>query len=98
MGEIDRRSKSFGLLEKAGNLPLRILIGDKPLNTVVGSAKNPSTEIPGMIRGQAGCLVVGRAAGVAAAEAVKQGVPVNSVDARKVQNELRRQNTLLEIG
>ena len=85
-------------MEKAGNIPLSILIGDTPPNAIVGSAKNPSTEMPGMVRSQAGCLVVGRAAGVAAAEAAKQGVPVNAVDVGKVQDELRRQNTSLEIG
>ncbi len=98
VGEVDRRTKPYGLLQKAGNIPLSMLIGDAPLNAIVGSAKNPSTEIPGMIRGQAGCLVIGRAAGVAAAEAAKQGVPVNAVDVGKVQDELRRQNTVLEIG
>ena len=97
VGEVDRRTKPYGLLEKAGNIPLSMLIGDQPPNAIVGSAKNPSTEVPGMVRGQAGCLVVGRAAGVAAAEAVKQGVPVNAVDVGKVQDELRRQNTLLEM-
>jgi len=96
--EVDRRAKPYGLLEKAGNIPLSILIGDKPLNAIVGSAKNPSTQVPGMVRGQAGCLVVGRAAGVAAAEAEKQCVPVNAVDIGKVQDELRRQNTWLGIG
>ena len=97
VGEVDRRTKPYGLLKKAGNIPLSMLIGKKPLNVIVGSAKNPSTEIPGMIRGQAGCLVVGRAAGVAAAEAAKQGVPVNAVDVDKVQDELRRQDTVLEM-
>lgn len=42
--------------------------------------------------------VIGRAAGVAAAEAVKQRVPVNVVDVSQVQDELRRQITLLEIA
>jgi hypothetical protein len=98
VGEVDRRTKPYGLLKKAGNVPLSILIGDLPVNGIVGSAKNPSTEIPGMVRGQAGCLVIGRAAGVAAAEAVKQGVPVNAVDVAGVQYTLRMQNTLLEIG
>jgi len=95
--EVDRRTKPFGLLRKAGNIPLGILLGDKPPNAIVGSAKNPSTERPGMIRGQAGCLVVGRAAGIAAAEAVRQAVPVNAVDIGPVQAELRRQDVLLEI-
>jgi hypothetical protein len=96
--EVDRRTKPYGLLEKAGNIPLNILVGDKPPNAIVGSAKNPSTEIPGLVRGQAGCLVVGRAAGIAAAEAAKQNVPVNAVDVSSVQDELRRQNTLLKMG
>ncbi|MFH1738202.1 MAG: FAD-dependent oxidoreductase [bacterium] len=93
--EVDRRTKPYGLLKKAGHVPLSILIGDTPLNAVVGSAKNPSTERPGLIRGQAGCLVLGRGAGVAAAEAARQSVPVNAVDVAYVQDELRKQNVLL---
>ena len=95
--EVDRRTKPYGLLRKAGSIPLSILIGDKPPNAIVGSAKNPSTERPGMIRGQAGCLVLGRGAGVAAAEAARQGIPVNAVNITKVQDELRRQNVLLDV-
>ena len=97
VGEVDRRTKPLGLMRSPGNLPLRILIGEKPENAIVGSAKNPSTERPGMIRGQAGCLVLGRGAGIAAAEAAKQGVPVHVVDVRKVQEELRRQDVALEM-
>lgn len=96
VGEVDRRTKPYGLLKKAGNIPLSMLIGDAPPNAIVGSAKNPSTEYPGMVRGQAGCLVIGRAAGVAAAVAAEQSAPVNTVDIAKVQAELRRQGTLLE--
>ena len=95
--EVDRRTKPFGLLRKAGNIPLSILIGDQTPNVIVGSAKNPCTERPGMIRGQVGCLVVGRAAGIAAAEAVKQAIPVNAVDVGLVQAELRRQDVLLAV-
>ena len=95
--EVDRRTKPHGLLKKAGNIPLGILIGDTPTNAIVGSAKNPSTEGQGMIRGQASCLVVGRGAGVAAAVAVTQGVAVNAVDVAGVQDELRKQGTLLDM-
>ena len=95
VGEVDRRTKPFGLLEKPGNLPLSMIVGDKPANAIVGSAKNPCTEKPGMTRGQAGCLVLGRGAGVAAAEAVKQGVGVNSVNIEGVQKELKRQGVIL---
>jgi len=95
--EVDRRSKPFGLLRQAGQIPLGILVGDRPPNAIVGSAKNPSTERPGMVRGQAGCLVVGRGAGVAAAVAAREGVPVNAVDVGLVQEELRSQGTVLEL-
>ena len=96
VGEVDRRV-TRGLMVNPGNLPLSIIIGDKPLNVIVGSAKNPSTEKPGMIRGQAGCLVLGRGAGVAAAEAAKQNTPVNAVEIKGVQDELRRQDVILDM-
>ena len=51
-----------------------------------------------MERGQAGCLVIGRAAGIAAAEAAKQNVAVNAVDVGKVQDGLRKQNTVLDYA
>jgi hypothetical protein len=95
--EVDRRTEPFGLLRKAGNIPLNILLGDAPPNAILGSAKNPCTERPGMLRGQASCLVIGRGAGVAAAVAAKDGVPVNAVDITAVQTELRCQGTLLEV-
>ena len=97
VAEVDRRTKPFGLMKKAGNLPLGMLIGAKPPNAIVGSAKNPSTERPGMIRGQAGCLVLGQGAGIAAAVAARDGVGVNAVDVALVQDELRNQNVMLEM-
>lgn len=96
VGEVDRRTVR-GLMVNPGSVPLSILIGDKPLNAIVGSAKNPSTGRPGMIRGQAGCLVLGRGAGVAAAEAVKQNTCVNKVEIRGVQEELGRQGVILDM-
>lgn len=95
--EVDRRTKPFGLLKKAGNVPLSILVSDDLPNVIVGSAKNPCTEKPGMIRGQAGCLVLGQGAGVAAAEAAKQNSPVASIDMAATHGELKKQNVLLEI-
>ena len=94
--EVDRRTKPYGLLKKAGNVPLGILVSNDLPNVIVGSAKNPSTENPGMMRGQAGCLVLGQGAGVASAEAVRQGVPIHSIDMEATHAELRRQNVLLE--
>jgi hypothetical protein len=95
--EVDRRTESFGLLRQAGHIPLSILLGERPPNAILGSAKNPCVDRPGMLRGQASCLVVGRAAGVAAAEAVKQSVPVRDVTIAPIQAELQRQGTLLYL-
>jgi hypothetical protein len=95
--EVDRRTSPFGLLRSAGNIPLGILLGDSPSNGILASAKNPCVERPGMLRGQASCLVVGRGAGVAAGIAAKTNTPVRDVDIRAVQDELRRQGTVLEM-
>ena len=84
-------------MEKPGYMPMGMLVAEKPANGIVGSAKNPCTETPGMIRGQAGCLVLGRGAGIAAAVAARSHVPVNAVDINHVQAELRRQHAVLEV-
>ncbi len=89
--EVDRRTKPFGLLNQAGQLPLSMIISDKTPNVIVGSAKNPYTEVFGMIRGQPGCLVMGRGAGVAAGIAAKHNVDVTKVDTNLVKEELKKQ-------
>ena len=94
--EVDRRSRPFGLMTRAGQLPLSMLISNEAPNVVVGSAKNPYTAKWGMIRGQAGCLVMGRGAGVAAAVAARDAADVVTVNIANVQDELRKQNTRLE--
>ena len=95
VGEVDRRTKPFGLTRKAGQLPLSMLISRAAPNVIVGSAKNPFTEQWGMIRGQAGCLVMGSGAGAAAAVSVRTGTDVIDVDVKTVQEELRNQGVRL---
>jgi hypothetical protein len=95
VGEVDRRTKPFGLMHKAGQLPMSMLISRSVPNVIVGSAKNPFTEQWGMIRGQAGCLVMGRGAGAAAAVSVRTGTDVIDVDVKAVQEELRKQGVRL---
>lgn len=89
--EVDKRTPPYKLLEKPGQLPLSMMISNDTPNVIVGSAKNPYTEIIGMVRGQAGCLVLGRGAGIAAAIAAKYNTPVCRVDIKKVQDELKNQ-------
>jgi hypothetical protein len=97
VSEVDRRMKPFGRFRKPGNIPLGILVSEDLPNVIVGSAKNPSTEKPGMMRGQVGCFVLGQGAGVAATEAVKHNTPVHAVDITRVQAELRRQRVILDV-
>ncbi len=89
--EVDRREKPFGLMKQTGELPLSMIVSDATPNVIVGSAKAPYTEKFGMIRGQAGCLVMGRGAGVASAVAAKNNTSVCDVDIKAVQEELRKQ-------
>ncbi len=91
VGEVDRRTTPYGLMKKSGKLPLSMIISDDLPNVIVGSAKNPYTEKYGMIRGQAGCLVMGRGAGVTAAVACKNNSTVNLVEIEKIQEELLKQ-------
>lgn len=91
ISERDKRTKPIKRLKKLGQLPLSMVISRKTPNVVVGSAKNPYTEVWGMIRGQAGCLVMGQGAGVSAAIAAITGKDVVNVNIRKVQEELIKQ-------
>jgi hypothetical protein len=42
VGEVDRRTKPIGLMRKPGYIPLSIIVGARPGNAIVGSAKNPN--------------------------------------------------------
>jgi hypothetical protein len=86
--EVDRKSEPPGRLRQAGEIPFRCLVADTPSNVVCGSGKSASTEPRGVLRGQLGCMVIGQAAGTAAALAAQAGVPVNAVEIPSLQAAL----------
>jgi len=68
------------------------MIPMKTENLLVGSGKSVSCRPQKLIRGMAPCMVLGQAAGAAAALAAKQGITPRSLDVRLLQR------TLLEQG
>jgi len=86
--EVTRKSASPTRLRQAGEIPFRCLVADHPENVICGSGKSASTEPRGVLRGQLGCMVIGQAAGVAAALAAQSGVPVNAVNITALQAAL----------
>ena len=77
------------------DIPYGILVPKEAENLLVGSGKSVSCEPLGVIRGMSGCMIVGQAAGVAAALAAREGVSVRSLDVRALQRTLREQGAFL---
>lgn len=74
------------------DIPYRIMLPIGTENLLVGSGKSVSCQPQKLIRGMASCMVVGQAAGAAAALSAKEGVSPRAVDVRALQC------TLLEQG
>ena len=80
-------------------IPYRTLV---PLNVegllVAGRCVAATHEAQASVRAGAVCIALGEAAGVAAAMAVGQGVPVRRVDVAALQQQLRQQGAFLGNG
>lgn len=85
-----------GLMCSVTNFSFGCLTADRPVNVVCGSGKNASTEPRGLLRGQMTCMMIGQAAGTAAALAAQTGVPVNMVDVPALQAALVAQG--MDLG
>jgi hypothetical protein len=77
------------------DIPYRIILPRKVENLTVASGKNVSTEPRGILRGQAICVQLGQAAGVAAALAAKSGLSPRQIDVKDVQKMLLKQGVYL---
>ncbi|HOS95320.1 MAG TPA: FAD-dependent oxidoreductase, partial [Armatimonadota bacterium] len=86
--ELDRRFSPCRRYAQAGEVPFGCLVSEAPANAICGSGKSASTEPRGLLRGQVGCMVVGEAAGTAAAVAARSNVPVRDVDVSRLQQAL----------
>ena len=73
------------------DLPYRCLLPREIEGLVMGAGRSVSAESPWLLRVMVHTMVVGQAAGVAAAVAAGSGVTPRSVDLRSVQAELARQ-------
>jgi hypothetical protein len=82
-------------LDRAVELPYRIMVPQGVDNLLVASGKSVSTDPRGAVRGQIPCYVLGQAAGVAAAVAVQRGTGFPDANLKEVQRTLLAQDVYL---
>ncbi|NLF03020.1 MAG: FAD-dependent oxidoreductase [Anaerolineales bacterium] len=73
------------------DVPYGVLLPRGVENLLVGSGKSVSCDPQGLVRGMAGCMVVGQAAGVAAALAAEARVTPRALDVTRLQHALIEQ-------
>ncbi|MCD6520488.1 MAG: FAD-dependent oxidoreductase [Anaerolineae bacterium] len=77
------------------DIPYGVLLPREVEGLLVGSGKSVSCQPQELIRGMSTCMVLGQAAGVAAALAAKKGVPPRKLDVRSLQRTLLEQGAYL---
>ncbi len=77
--------------DNTADLPFRCLLPKKINGLIMGSGRSISAENPWTLRVMVNTMVIGQAAGVAAAVAGQNRLPVNKIDVALVQKELIRQ-------
>jgi hypothetical protein len=91
-----RRAWSVQVLhDEPFELPYRCLLPRAVEGLIVGAGRSVSAESPWLLRVMVHTMVVGQAAGTAAAVATREGVPPRAVDVRGVQAALARQGVAL---
>jgi len=70
------------------DIPYGIMIPKKVDNLLVASGKSVSCQPMGLVRGMSTCMVLGQAAGAAAALAAREGTPPRHLDVRVLQRAL----------
>ena len=82
------------------DLPFRSLLPKKIAGLIMGSGRSISSENPWTLRVMVNAMVIGQAAGTAAAVACSNNVAVNRVDVGLIQKELKKQGVgdTLSIG
>jgi hypothetical protein len=79
----------------ASDLPYRCLLPKHIDSLIMGAGRSISTDNPSLLRVMAHTMVVGQAAGTAAAVAARDGTTPRQVDIVEVQAELRRQGVII---
>jgi hypothetical protein len=72
-------------------IPYGVLLPKGVENLLVGSGKSVSCQPQRLVRGMCGCMIVGQAAGAAAALAARRGVTPRALDIADLQRLLRGQ-------
>lgn len=80
------------------DIPYGVMVPKEVDNLLVASGKSVSTEPQGLVRGMSTCMVLGQAAGTAAALAAAQGVAPRLLDVRLLQRTLAQQGAYLGDG
>ncbi len=80
---------------ESSDLPYRCLLPRNIDGLIVGTGRSISTDNPSLLRVMAHTMIVGQAAGVAAAVAANAGVAFSDVDITTVKAELRRQGVTI---
>ncbi len=79
-------------------IPYRILVPQSVTNLICpGRAVSCARDVLGPLRVMAPCMAMGEAAGVAAAQVVRDGTPFHAADTAALQEALRRQGAILEM-
>jgi ribulose 1,5-bisphosphate synthetase/thiazole synthase len=81
--------------EDSFDLPYRCTLPRQVDGLLMGAGRSLSTTHPSLLRVMVHTMVVGQAAGAAAAMAVKTGTTPQTIDVSAVQGELRRQGVCL---
>ena len=78
------------------DIPYGALMPRRVENLLVGSGKSVSCDPQGQVRGMAACMIVGQAAGAAAALSAHKGVGPRELDVKQIQDLLREQG--IDLG
>ena len=79
----------------AYEIPYRCIVPKKVENLLVASGKSASTQPHGLLRGMTTCILLGQAAGVAAATSIKEGKSLRRLDVKELQTSLLKQDVYL---
>ena len=77
------------------DIPYGILVPKETENLLVASGKSVSCQPQGIIRGMSGCMILGQAAGAAAALSAKEGIVPRALEIRALQRTLIEQGVNL---
>ena len=81
----------------SSDLPYRCLLPHGIHGLLMGAGRSISTDNPSLLRVMVHTMVVGQAAGAAAATSARSGLSPHDVDIADVQDALRRQGVSLEV-